>query len=310
MVTGKLLHRTLEGLGEAVVRVIGLMPWRVVLWIGGCSGRIAGLVMRRKDLRVRWNLRLAGVADPNRVCRRVWGHLGRNLFEMIWNIGNSADRAMKHVIVEGADALSDASERGRGVILVSGHMGNWELVSLAASRAGAPLAVVAKPLRLRRLERRVIDFRRKNSIRTLVRGATGSSVAAYRWLRDGRMLGCMMDRSGNGRRTLIPFLGGGMNIPLGPAVLASRLDASIVLGSAVREKNGVTKVSFRRLRTDGARNAQAIAWSVGEALQEEVSSHPEQWLWIFRQQPCWDGESMPRFDEGMLPVKPRQAVTK
>ena len=94
MATGRILNQALDCLAGTVVRVLGLMPWRVVLWIGGCFGRIAGLVVRRKGLRARRNLRLAGVGDPNRVCREVWGHLGSNLFEMIWNIGNSSDRAM------------------------------------------------------------------------------------------------------------------------------------------------------------------------------------------------------------------------
>lgn len=188
---------------------------------------------------------------------------------------------------------------GRGVLLVSGHMGNWELVSVAASKAGVPVAVVARPMRTPRLERHIIDFRQKNSIRTLLRGTPGSSVAAYRWLRRGRILGCMMDRSSNGKRVLVPFLGQGMKIPFGPAELAGRLGVPVVLGWAVRNKDGNTRVSFRRLPTEGIRNPFVIAGIVGQALQEEIKKHPEQWMWIFRQQPCWNEKSTIQTGEGM-----------
>ncbi|MCZ6616827.1 MAG: lysophospholipid acyltransferase family protein [Gammaproteobacteria bacterium] len=275
------------------------MPWKMALRIGGGFGRFIGFLMSRKENRALENFHRAGVPNPIQACRQAWGHLGKTPFEMMWNLGHSPDRAMRNVVVKGIESLQEASRMGRGVLLVSGHMGNWELVSVAASKAGVPIAVVARPMRTPRLERHIIDFRQKNSIRTLLRGTPGSSVAAYRWLRRGRILGCMMDRSSNGKRVLVPFLGQGMKIPFGPAELAGRLGVPVVLGWAVRNKDGNTRVSFRLLPTEGIRNPFVIAGIVGKALQEEIKKHPEQWMWIFRQQPCWNEKSTIQTGEGM-----------
>ena len=103
-------------------------------------------------------------------------------------------------------------------------MGNWELVSLAAARAGAPVAVVARRLKAPRVERRIVAFRQRFGVRTLLRGSPGASVAAYRWLRDGGVLGCMMDRLHDGPRLVVPLLGKATRMPLGPLELADGHD--------------------------------------------------------------------------------------
>ena len=281
-------HHILDLISVSFIRILGLFPRKIALWMGWGLGRFAGIVIFRKGNRARKNLQRAGVPKPIQACRQAWGHLGRTPFEMMWNLGHSPDRAMRNVIVEGYQSLQEATRMGRGVLLVSGHVGNWELVSLAAAKSGVPVAVVARPMKAPRLESHIIDFRKKGSIRTLMRGNPGSSVAAYRWLRNGRILGSMMDRSSQGKRALVPFLGQGMKVPLGPAELAGRLGSPVVLGLAMRKNDGMTKVAFRRLPTEGIRDPVLIAEIIGNALHEEIRNYPEQWLWIFRKQPVWD----------------------
>jgi KDO2-lipid IV(A) lauroyltransferase len=109
-------------------------------------------------------------------------------------------------------------------------------------------------------------------------------MAAARWLRSGRVLGCMMDRTGLSRRLLVPFMGEAMHVPLGPAELAARGRSAVVMGTAQRLDSGETRVRFRRLPMTPGLSSEAVARRIAESLEEEIRLRPEDWLWIYRRQ--------------------------
>jgi KDO2-lipid IV(A) lauroyltransferase len=279
----------LDLVAVTITAIIGVLPWRVATGIGAGFGRIAGVVVRRKAPLMIENLNNAGSRDPERDYWRSFANTGRSLFEMLWSTSRSPETVLSRVRVDGLDSVRDAYDEGNGVLLASGHFGNWELVSLAMAQGGYPVAVIARPLRVPRVEARIVAFRERGGVRTLMRGVPGSSVAAYRWLARGRVLGCMMDRVSSISRVLVPFLGKAMNVPLGPAEYAFRAKAAVILGAARRLADGTTHVTFRRLPTEGVTEPAELAGVVGAALEEEIRARPEQWYWISRRQPGWEG---------------------
>ena len=270
-------------LAVSAVKFLGLLGWRASLKIGSAVGVITRWASPRKRPRTSRNLDCAGVADYGPASDRAWRHAGQTAAEIMWSVSQRPHQALRRMRIVGLDVLRDAAKEGNGVLLVSGHLGNWEFVSFAAGQAGVPVAVVAEPMRTRRLGRRVIAFRQRGNVRTLMRG--GASVVAARWLLRGGVLGCMMDRTRQGTYRTVPFLGQAAYIPLGPTTLACRSGAAVVLGCAERLADGSTEVIFKRVATGPARDPWDLAGRVGLALEEAVRSHPEQWLWIFRRQP-------------------------
>jgi lauroyl/myristoyl acyltransferase len=93
----------------------------------------------------------------------------------------------------------------------------------------------------------------------------------------------MMDRASHRQRTTtVPFLSGWTRAPKGPAALALRNGAAIVLGVTWRDEDGSTAVAFRRVDTvDGASVADLTRTIVG-AVESEVRCRPDQWFWIHR----------------------------
>ena len=274
----------LDLVGSGLVTTLSALPHRAALGAGRMVGRASGRILRRKHRRVCGNLERAGCGEPARTARRAWAQGGANLFEILWLVGRGADAAPLPVHVEGSEALTAAANEGRGVLLVSAHLGNWELVPVEVARCGLPVAVVARPLGTRRLERKWLAFRERHGVRTLLRGEAGSGMAAARWLRAGRVLGCMMDRTGLTRRLLVPFLGEAMYVPLGPAELAARSGSAVILGTAQRLPTGEACVRFRRLAVKPGVAPEAIARVIAQALEEEIRLRPEDWLWIYRRQ--------------------------
>ena len=269
--------------------VLGRLPWSALGRLGGLLGRGFEPISGRKRPRVRRNLVSAGVIDDRRTHRAIWSHIASTFLEILWCSSRGPEAALRHVEVEGIESLRKAARAGRGVLLVSGHIGNWELVSLRAAREAIPIAVVARPMRTRRFERRVVAMRKRGGVHTILRGRPGSSVAAYRWLARGGMLGCIMDRASTGKRMLVPFLGNGTYLPLGPATLACRTGAAVVLGTAKRLEDGTARVRFSRLDTRGLAEPERLAWVIAAAIETAVREAPQQWLWIYRNQPDGPG---------------------
>jgi len=281
--------RLLDALSISLVCALACLPRNASLRAGALLGAVVGAVTRRKTRRIEANLAMAGCARARASCRVAWTHCGATLFEMLWNLTRPPEEVLRSVRIRGLDSLRDAAAGGRGILLVSGHVGNWELVSLAAAQAGLPVAVVARHLKAPALERRLCEFRERGNVRTFFRDCDGASIAAYRWLRRGGVLGCMMDRASGGPRLRVPFLGRSTNLPLGPLSLASKTGAAVVLGFA-RRRADVTEVVFKRLRdAEGARDPGEAGRIVGHALEAEIHGRPEQWFWIYRRQQPADG---------------------
>jgi KDO2-lipid IV(A) lauroyltransferase len=215
----------------------------------------------------------------------------QTVFEICWMMNRTPADSLEDVKVLGLDEVRRIAARGQGILLVSAHAANWELVSMALSCEGiAPMAVIARKLRTRGAERKQILFRERAGIRTLVRGKEGSGIAAYRLLARGGILGTMMDRLSAGRRITVPLLGNATRMPLGPPELACRSGAAVVLGMAERLPDGGIVVRFRELSVAGIESAVEMAKVIAAGLDEELRSRPEQWLWIARRQPQWNGE--------------------
>lgn len=283
--------RILDVLTVTMAWVLSRLPRPLALRLGRWFGAAIHLVYGRKNMLIRTNLKHAGVEDPEPVTPEAWRHMWQTVFEICWMMNHTPDASLEGVQIHGMEEVRRVAAGGRGVLLVSAHAANWELVSMALSHEGiAPLAVIARKLRTRSTERKQILFRERAGIRTLIRGEKGSSIAAYRLLARGGILGVMMDRLSAGRRITVPFLGNATKMPLGPPELACRSGAAVILGMAERLPDGGTAIRYRELPTAGVETAVEMAKVIAAGLDEELRVRPEQWLWIARRQPEWKGE--------------------
>lgn len=268
----------------SMVSVLSMLPRPASLRLGRWLGRMAQYLAGRKNRTIEINLAAGGSTSPATTSRAAWENMGMTVVEMLWSLSRDSKALLQQVKLSQLEVVREAAREGRGVLLVSAHTNNWELVALAAARSGLPVAVVAKTIKTPRLERRLSEFRRRGDVTTLTRERSGTSVAAYRWLRNGGVLGCMMDRAAHGPRVDVPFLGRVTRVPLGPAILARRAGSAVVIASARRMQDGTTEITFRRLET-AAHDPEELARSVGRSLEAELVDRPEQWFWIHRRQP-------------------------
>ncbi len=271
--------------GLVLTRAIGLLPHRAALALGAGAGRLICALAPKKRRRIEGNLRRTECPHPRKASWRAGAQIGRTMAEMAWLLWRTPEEIDATTEVDGLDVMKAAVARGKGVLLVGGHVGNWELGVRGAARCGTPVFAVARRLGSPRVESAIAHFRESGGVHTLTRGARGASVAAYRTLRNGHILACMMDRMSSGRRIAVPFLGAHIRIPVGPIVLARRAGAAIIVGGARRRRDGSTYVRLYELppAPDGADETEDdVARRVAAELDAFVTATPEQWYWIYR----------------------------
>jgi Kdo2-lipid IVA lauroyltransferase/acyltransferase len=285
--------------GRALVRAalatllpaLGALPWRAALAVGAGIGRLAHLVQPRRRRRAREGLERAlgdrlKPAEIRRLEREVFIGLGRNLAELAW-VAADPSRVDRVVGMEGVEHLRAALDAGRGVVLITGHLGSWELMAAAIVRHGFPLSVIAREANDGKVNELLVGLRARFGVRTLLRGSAGAARGILRTLRSGEVLGCLIDQDIKAEGVFVEFFGRPAFTPSGPAALALRGNAPVVVGATWRLPDGTHRVRFDPpWRLDRGADPEAdIARhtaSLTRWLEERIREHPAQWVWIHR----------------------------
>ena len=273
---------------RAALALVGALPLGFARWLGAGFGRLAFAVAggeRRKALK---SLARAFPEKPDAerhaLARACFRHLGMAAFEV--GATSSMDRQLERLVRwEDADrrVLDAALARGKGVVFVSGHVGNWELLARRVARAGYPSQSIAKETTDPRLTELVGRFRARGGVRSIWRGQEGAARAMLRALKAGEILGLLIDQDTRVQSLFVPFFGTRAATPRAAADLALRTGAAVVVGFCQREGEGyrlwMQEVPWQ---TTGDREADAVTLTAALSLSIEAAIRraPEQWVWM------------------------------
>ena len=287
----KRLRYMIEGLAlRFAFALLGLLPVDAASNLGGFLGRHIGPRLP-VSARARRNLRLVfpekSAAETEHIVAGMWDNLGRVAAEYP-HIGEiAAPESGRIDWVDSAPVRAMRDERRAG-ILVSAHLGNWEVMPAAALRRGLDMTIVVREPN-NPYVRPVIE--RLRAVAGGVRASKGipGAKAAFDALRQGRVLGLLCDQKMN-EGIPVPFFGIEAMTPAAPAQLALRLGCPLV---PVRiERLGPARFrlsSFDALEPPGSGDRQADAVAVmaafNDILEDWIRDKPEQWLWLHRRWP-------------------------
>jgi len=273
--------------------VIGrLLPRRWNLWVGSGVGLLGYAVLRAERRKSIKNLELAfqrekPAEELRSINRRVFVHQGRNLFELFWLSRIPPSVLLQKVHFEGMEHMERAYRSGKGVLLVTGHIGNWELMAAAVASAGYPLRVVAASLYDPRLSWIISGIRKKYGVQTIFRDHPSARRTILQVIKKGEVLGLLIDQDTRVKGVFVDFFRRPAYTPSSAASLALRTEAEVVIGSIVRQKNNNLTVAFRPplspLRS-GKRAEELITNTqlYTSVLEDIVRKYPEQWTWMHK----------------------------
>lgn len=241
---------------------------------------------RMADENLREAIRRRGLSwDARQIRREMFDHLGRLtaefLFAPVWV---RRRQIQKLVALENTHILEAALARGRGAILMTGHLGNWELAALAVGQAGFPLCTVTREIKNRFLDRYVHEARMLGHHQLLAQ--YGSLDRFSRVLRENKVLGVLLDQRAGSHGFVVDFFGRPAPATLGPALLAQRYGAPIIplrIRRAGRRHivtfdPPIEPAAFGRSREA----AMKITQECTRVLERYILQTPSQWPWIYR----------------------------
>ena len=232
---------------RAGMAVLGLVPWRQAVATGAA---VASLGYRPFGIRravVESQIAAAfpewDTAEVERVARAAYGHLGRTAVEAALLPGLSRSDVLSLFDGEGDwPIMAAAHAAGRGVIVVTGHIGNWELAGAYIAAKGVPIEGVTRRMTNPLFDRYLTSTRERAGLNVI---ADANAVRRIpRALRDGHVVALVADQGTKGMAsTYVPFFGRMAKTPRGPGVFALRMNVPIYVGTAIRLPSG----SYRAL---------------------------------------------------------------
>jgi KDO2-lipid IV(A) lauroyltransferase len=227
-------------------------------------------------------------ASARRIARRVFQNLGRS-FADLCRLPRLTDAELAgRIRMEGYEHVREARARGRGIIVVTAHLGAWELLPAMSGILGDPIHVVVRPMDNLTIDRALAAIRSRggNGIirkQDLLRRGMGLKV-----LKAGGTLGIMIDQNITWREgVFVEFFGRTANTAFAPALLALRSGAAVIPAAIFREGPGRHRIVVEKpmeLARSGdlRRDLQENTARFTQAIEAFIRRSPADWFWVHR----------------------------
>jgi KDO2-lipid IV(A) lauroyltransferase len=276
---------------RAILACAGALPRPLALKAGLWVGALAHLVLPHLRRHAEINLRLAfpemDEAGRRRIRRGVFRNLGRLLGEISQFPRLDRDNIESIVEYRGLENYLDAVGKGRGVILLTGHIGAWELSVFAHSIYGHPMSFLKRNVDNPLVERLAESYRSRFGNRSIDK--KGSVREVLKTLKAGGVVGILADlNASRDEGVFVDFFGRPACTTAGAATLALRTGAVVLPGYLIWDETA----RIHRLHFDppveiidtGNQKEDVVANTAryAQTLESIIRRHPDQWLWIHR----------------------------
>ncbi|MDJ0763760.1 MAG: lysophospholipid acyltransferase family protein [Myxococcota bacterium] len=268
---------------------VGLLSWQQVQQIGALLGRLWFHLVRIRRKTVLNNLALAlpkQQDDHFDIARNAYSHFGISAMEFLKLRQMTNEQISARVHVHGAANYNAALARGAGVIVVTAHYGNFDLLACSQAASGAPLAIVSRELHHSGISRFWMETRHRCGLEIFP--DKGAAKRILKWLRQGNVLGLTVDQRTPPTRGGIrsPFMGQMAWTTTAPAMLAMRTGAPLLPVRIDRRWDGDHDIYIEpAIDTSTLKNGDDIrAWvnEINEIVGAWVARRPDHWMWLHR----------------------------
>ncbi len=288
----KIVHALLFFALRSIAFVFRFLPWRLGVRIGGVLGLLSFYLLGRERRRSYESLRIAFGPDASiqklrMIAKRNFANLGKGLIEVLNLQYLNPGQLDKIISIEGEEYLKKAEAAGKGTILITGHIGNWELMAAVLSIRGYRLNVIAAPLYDPRIDEWIIRLRRKFKVETISRGSPSSSKKILGVLRKKEVLGLLIDQDTRVEGVFVNFFNKKAYTPSGAAQLALRSGATTMMCFVTRLPGDRHRITIEKpidlLESDDRDHDIEVNTALFTArIEEHIKQYPDQWVWMHR----------------------------
>ncbi|MFH1490804.1 MAG: lysophospholipid acyltransferase family protein, partial [Pseudomonadota bacterium] len=265
------------------------IPFHTGQFIGKMLGLAVSLVpMSRSDLTLTHIERSLGDTldreGAERLLRKVYMHFGQMFFEVPHIVRLKAENLHRYVVFEREEVLFQAMRKEKGAFILTGHFGNWELMSIAMAIRFGKGAVVVRPMDFAPLDRLMVDLRSKYDTEIIPKQR--SMRRLFSALKEKKVLGILLDQNVDWYEgVFVNFFGRPAATNKGLALMALKTGAPIIPTFSARQRDGRFRIIFERevelIRTgDKERDVEDNTALFTRIIEGYVRKYPDQWFWF------------------------------
>ncbi|MBP7055933.1 MAG: lysophospholipid acyltransferase family protein [Candidatus Omnitrophica bacterium] len=286
----KLRRYYLYYLGRSAAFLFALLPFRLGVLLGSLIGRAAFYLLpyyRRLAIE-NLNYVFGGEKSESEVkiiARRVFENLGRNAAELINFPKVNASNVDRFVSSSNMEAIDGSFKNGKGTVVVTAHLGNWEITGAYLRLKNYPGVAIGKRIYFDKYDKFLNRLRKSQDVNIVYRDS--SPKILLKLLRENKIVGVVADQDVDSvEGVFVDFFGKTAYTPVGPAALAMITGASLIPVFAVREglRHRFIVEDPIKLANTGDRKADLVTntqkWSL--VVESYIRKYPEQWVWIHR----------------------------
>ena len=285
---GRIIGLALSALSIIARRI----PLRAVRAIGIFFGEWGWHVLRDHRNRAMANIAIAFPDWPEEkrreTIRHMFHHIGQSILELLWLPNLDRKTLERTTEIHDEHFIDEALASGRGTLIFTAHCGNWEWLAATVTLLGHPLTVLQRERDEPDLNRFIMRLRSRFGMRAIGRKSETSALEMFRALRKGELLAFLIDQNIRAESVKVPFFGRPALTPVGPARLAVRAEAPVMI-CFIERRGGKQIVHFQKAFTSS--DPYEITARLTAAIEEQVRRAPEQWVWFhnrWKERPRWD----------------------
>jgi KDO2-lipid IV(A) lauroyltransferase len=270
-------------------KIICLLPWSLVKLLGAGLGQIALWVTPK------WRLKMAAAnvqeclglpeEEARSVARQSLAKFGRLVMEVLRFPLLNAQNLRQKVSVDGEAYLKEAYAAGRGVIMATGHFGNWELLGATVGLLGYPILSIARKQNNGAMDRFINEYREMVGQKVAYNRGENGVLAMGRMLKEKHLLGLLYDQDTNDVGVKLKLFGKEVITPAGPAMFSRMFKAPILPIFMHYDQDGHCRAKiYPPLYTAKTKDKEQDLFEVTEKLikilESEIRSNPPMWFWV------------------------------
>jgi len=273
---------------EILFRVIGFIPRKWSFKFGNFLGHFLFLADRKHQSIVLDNLNRAFGHEKNQyeiinLGKQVFVNAFQIVLDIGWSLSLDEQQLMKYFKIEGRSNIKKAYEQGKGVLVLTAHFGNWELLSVVGAMLAYPLTVLYRPLDFKPFDSFFINLRTRFGARVI--SLKRSLLAILRSLDRGELVVLLMDQNVDWYEgVFVDFMGHRACTNSGLAMLALKTQTPVIPGFMVREKEGFTAKFLPEIPLqqtgDKTRDLEDNTRQYNKVIESFLRQYPDQWFWL------------------------------
>ncbi len=259
-----------------IIKVFSFLPLKVRILIGRFGGKIASLFYKRDAHLIKFQSKifLEKEISPS----KVFASLGQTFLEAF----NLNSIKMENIIVsdDAETIVQEMISQKDPQILLTGHIGNWELLASYLIRRGVKMATAAKTIRVKLGQEIISKIRKDYGIRTILRGGNSGAREIIDSIIEKHLTTSLIDQHTNVTSLESTFFNFPVKVPCSFVKIAKKHNAKIFVAFMIRED--IYHYHLCAQEIDSSQSISDIIKEFNKILEKYIRLYPEQWVWFHK----------------------------